>query len=207
MWFRSTHPHPATPEGSPGVTVSNSDASSVSNSSPAIVPVHDAQSSSRDRGAPPKDKKKRELKVSNRKLKKLQKRYPYMSNRDAIVMDRYRKRAEWLDGKHRCCGCCHIGIDPLVGLFPVIGDFTGTALALHAMRDLHEAEIPSHIMSKMFINVAIDTAIGFVPLLGDLLDMMYTSNLRNADILEEYLTKRGKKALARSEREVEEASP
>ncbi|RKP13085.1 hypothetical protein BJ684DRAFT_10551 [Piptocephalis cylindrospora] len=122
-------------------------------------------------------------------------------------MARYRSRAEWLDGKHRCCGCCHLGVDPLVGLVPVIGDFAGTALSLYAMRDLHEANIPPHIMSKMFINVAIDTAIGFVPLIGDMLDMMYTSNLKNADILEEYLTKRGKKIHTRREREMEEGSP
>ncbi|RKP09729.1 hypothetical protein THASP1DRAFT_22454 [Thamnocephalis sphaerospora] len=116
------------------------------------------------------------------------KRYERLRPEDRDMFKQFRARAKWLDGKYTCCFYMKVGVDPLFGLIPVIGDFVGAVLAtmlvLHAM---HFWTLPHSLTSRMFVNIAIDTVIGFVPLLGDLLDFMFKANLRNADLLEQYL--------------------
>jgi hypothetical protein len=46
---------------------------------------------------------------------------------------------------------------------------------------------PKSVVSRMVANVAIDTLIGWVPLLGDLFDVAWKSNVRNMSLLEDHL--------------------
>lgn len=50
----------------------------------------------------------------------------------------------------------------------------------------------------MLFNIAFDFFIGLVPFIGDLADALFRANTRNAVILEEFLRKRGQKALRQS---------
>jgi hypothetical protein len=42
-------------------------------------------------------------------------------------------------------------------------------------------------------NACFDEWVGFVPLIGDVLDFMFKANLRNADLLEAYLVEKAQK--------------
>lgn len=53
-----------------------------------------------------------------------------------------------------------------------------------------EAHIPDELVSRMMLNVAIDFTLGLIPFLGDMLDIMYKCNSKNAMLLEHYLYKR-----------------
>lgn len=53
-----------------------------------------------------------------------------------------------------------------------------------------EAQLPDELVSRMMLNVAIDFVIGLVPLLGDMLDIMFKCNSKNALLFEHYLYKR-----------------
>ena len=48
----------------------------------------------------------------------------------------------------------------------------------------------------MVRNVAIDTAIGSVPIAGDIFDAFFKSNIRNLEILENHIAKTGFEAEA-----------
>jgi hypothetical protein len=48
--------------------------------------------------------------------------------------------------------------------------------------------LPKRLYSMMFANIMLDLAIGFVPILGDLVDFWYRANTRNAWLLDAYLT-------------------
>ncbi len=51
------------------------------------------------------------------------------------------------------------------------------------------------LVTKMYINIALDFAAGFIPVAGDLLDFWYRANTRNAWILDNFLTDLGQTRL------------
>ena len=71
-------------------------------------------------------------------------------------------------------------------------------LALMVVRTASEVGLPTAVQMHMLINVAFDFLIGLVPFLGDLADMAYKANTRNAILLEDYLRQRGRENLRRS---------
>ncbi|CAO3647573.1 unnamed protein product [Cunninghamella echinulata] len=61
-----------------------------------------------------------------------------------------------------------------------------------------EARLPSKLVNQMLFNVAVDFLIGLVPIVGDILDIMYKCNTQNAILLEEYLIQRQRRKLAQT---------
>ena len=80
-----------------------------------------------------------------------------------------------------------IGLDPLLGLVPGIGDLIGALISMVIVVRAVQAGVPRIAVARMMTNVAIDTLIGSIPLAGDLFDFVYKSNLKNLRIYEEYL--------------------
>lgn len=76
------------------------------------------------------------------------------------------------------------GLDGLLGLIPGVGDAAGGALSLYVLYLAHRAGAPGSVLVRMAGNVALDTVVGGVPLLGDLFDLGFKANLRNIDLLE-----------------------
>jgi hypothetical protein len=50
-------------------------------------------------------------------------------------------------------------------------------------------KLPWWLFLLMLFNVAVDFGAGFIPILGDILDMFYRANVRNADALTDFLAK------------------
>jgi hypothetical protein len=71
-------------------------------------------------------------------------------------------------------------------------------LALLVIRTAAAASLPSSVLTHMLFNVAFDFVIGLVPFVGDLVDMAYKANTRNALVLEDYLRQRGRENLRKS---------
>ncbi|KAI8646867.1 hypothetical protein BD408DRAFT_215642 [Parasitella parasitica] len=105
------------------------------------------------------------------------------------ILKRVKRRARRFDSGFKCC-CFRFGIDAFIGLVPIIGDFITTLVALDLIRIACKANLPKSLISKMIINVAIDFWAGLTPLLGDILDVWFKCNTRNAKLLEEFLVQR-----------------
>ncbi|KAJ1809123.1 hypothetical protein LPJ56_004585, partial [Coemansia sp. RSA 2599] len=105
-----------------------------------------------------------------------------------VRLYRLKRRANWLDSQFSCCcGMLRFGVESLIGLIPVIGDFAGIFLAITYMNTVRRKfDIPPSIVSQMTINIAIDFCVGLVPLLGDLLDVFFKANMRNYMLVEKY---------------------
>ena len=75
-----------------------------------------------------------------------------------------------------------IGIDPLIGLIPGIGD-TGAAL-VSAMALIQAARqgVPKIILARMSVNILLNELIGIVPVFGDVFSFWFKSNARNLRI-------------------------
>ena len=83
------------------------------------------------------------------------------------------------------------GFDGLIGLVPGIGDAVTTALSLYIVHEAWQLGAPKHLIGRMLANVALDGAIGAVPLAGDVFDVMWRTNKRNVRILREWLDREG----------------
>ena len=78
----------------------------------------------------------------------------------------------------------HLGIDQIIGLVPGIGDLIGGALSLYIIVEAWRLGVPRGLLARMGWNVAIDTLVGEVPILGDLFDIGFKANLRNLALLD-----------------------
>jgi hypothetical protein len=80
-----------------------------------------------------------------------------------------------------------IGLDPIIGFFlPGAGDFATGAGSVALLFLALKHRIPTMVIGKMILNIAIDTAVGTVPIVGDLFDLLFKSNRRNLDLIEQY---------------------
>ena len=78
-----------------------------------------------------------------------------------------------------------IGLDPLLGLVPGIGDLIGALISMLIVARAVQAGIPRIAIARMLANIAIDTLVGSIPVVGDAFDFAYKSNLKNVRIYEE----------------------
>jgi hypothetical protein len=80
-----------------------------------------------------------------------------------------------------------LGIDQLIGLVPGIGDLIGGVLSLYIILEASRMGVPRGLLARMGWNVAVDTFVGEVPILGDLFDIAFKANIRNLALLDGYL--------------------
>jgi hypothetical protein len=80
-----------------------------------------------------------------------------------------------------------VGIDPLDGLIPGIGDTIGAIMSSYIFSEAARLGAPKSILLKMGFNIAVDALAGAVPIFGDLFDFGWKANQRNARILGDYL--------------------
>jgi hypothetical protein len=84
-----------------------------------------------------------------------------------------------------------IGLDPIIGLIPGIGDMVGAVLSGYIVVEAVRAEVPTFTLARMLVNVGIDTLLGAVPALGDVFDAAWKSNTMNVALLERHLVTTG----------------
>ena len=103
-------------------------------------------------------------------------------------LERMRKVGWILDSSFRVPGTgIRFGIDMIIGLVPGLGDLIAGALSLYIIAESAKLGVPRSILARMGWNVAVDTFIGEIPILGDLFDVAWKANMRNLALLEEYL--------------------
>jgi hypothetical protein len=79
-----------------------------------------------------------------------------------------------------------IGIDPIIGLVPGIGDAIGALLSMYIVVEGARSGLPRVILLRMGLNIAIELVLGTIPLFGNLFDMAWKANVRNVRLLERY---------------------
>lgn len=101
---------------------------------------------------------------------------------------RVRRLARLLDTAVRVPGTnVRFGLDAALGLVPGVGDLAGAALSGYIVLAAVRLGAPAPVLVRMLLNVGVDTVAGSVPLLGDLFDVGWRANVRNAELLERHL--------------------
>ena len=82
-----------------------------------------------------------------------------------------------------------VGLDAIAGLVPVLGDVVTAAMGAWIVWEARNLGLPKWKIWRMAGNVAFDSAVGAVPVAGDLFDFLFRSNTRNLKIIKKHLDK------------------
>jgi hypothetical protein len=76
-----------------------------------------------------------------------------------------------------------IGLDPIVGLIPGIGDLITSIFSFLVVFAAWQRNLPKVTIARMVGNIAVDTLLGAMPILGDIFDAAWKSNKKNVALL------------------------
>ena len=82
-----------------------------------------------------------------------------------------------------------VGLDAIIGLVPVVGDVIAMGMGAYIVWEARNLGMPKWKLARMAGNVAFDSAVGAVPVLGDAFDFLFRSNTRNLRIVKKHLDK------------------
>lgn len=119
--------------------------------------------------------------------------------RDSDDARRVQLLARALDSAIRIPGTrIAFGLDSIVGLVPGAGDLASALMSGYIVLASARMGVPPSVVARMILNLGVDTLVGSVPLVGDLFDVGFRANLRNAALLDRHLADPG--AVRRSSR-------
>lgn len=111
-----------------------------------------------------------------------------IATRDPRQIERLRALTRVLDSAIQIPGTRYrIGLDALIGIVPGIGDVVGAMFSAFIVFQSARMGVSTATLVRMLGNVALDTIVGEVPLLGDLFDAGWKANTRNLALLEGHL--------------------
>ena len=103
------------------------------------------------------------------------------------IVLRLQRLARLWDAAIRLPGGITVGLDPLVGLVPGIGDAAGAIVSGYIVLEAARLGVPAPTLLRMLVNIAIDALVGAVPVLGDVFDIGWKSNLMNVALIERHV--------------------
>jgi Domain of unknown function (DUF4112) len=111
-----------------------------------------------------------------------------------VPVDRHQRSLELLrrwarlfDAAFRIPGTeFRFGLDPLIGLFPGIGDLATPLLTIFILWQAARLRVPKVVLARMVLNALIDAGVGAIPLVGDAFDFAWRSNEWNMALLERH---------------------
>ena len=105
-------------------------------------------------------------------------------------MDKHLKAAEYFVNvmeNQFVVGRFRFGLDPLIGLVPGLGDALSAILAFYLVWIGYQMRLPGEKLVHMVANIVLDFLAGSIPLVGDAVDFVFTSNSLNLKILKDHV--------------------
>ena len=105
------------------------------------------------------------------------------AERFAGVEARIRRVTNILDELVPIPGTRHrFGVDPIIGLIPVVGDVAGALVGLWVIGEATRFGVPRIVVARMSVNLLVDLAVGIIPFVGDIFDFVSRSNSKNLEL-------------------------
>lgn len=94
-----------------------------------------------------------------------------------------------------------VGLDFIIGLIPGVGDATMALVALRIVYLGRKMGLPKPLLKTMLRNALMDFGLGFVPVIGDIVDLFYKANRANVRIMERWWLEQNQKEIRRNTQE------
>lgn len=78
------------------------------------------------------------------------------------------------------------GFDPLMNLFPVLGDMTGFLISAGLLMAMAKKGAGNKLVVLMSVNILLDATIGAIPIAGQIFDFFFKANSRNLRLMKEH---------------------
>lgn len=104
---------------------------------------------------------------------------PYGTAPDTQELDNL---AHWLDTRFSIMGV-RFGLDSILGVVPGIGDLAGLAMSAYIIGQAYRMGARKRTLARMAANVAGDTVVGSIPVLGTVVDIFWKANRSNMRLL------------------------
>ena len=92
-----------------------------------------------------------------------------------------------LDTKFRIPGTdLRFGLDFILGLVPGAGDILSLGMSGTLVATMAKHGASPLLVARMMVNVILDAFVGSIPVLGNIFDLLYKANYRNAELMREY---------------------
>ena len=104
--------------------------------------------------------------------------------REETALAQLRGLTRVLDGAITIPGTgIRVGLDPIIGLLPVVGDWIGAALSGWIIMQGARLGASGPTLVRMTGNLVLDLVVGSVPVLGDIFDLGFRANDRNLALI------------------------
>ena len=95
--------------------------------------------------------------------------------------------AKWLDNWIRIPGTdFRIGLDPIVSIFPGVGDFFASSAGLVILLEGIRLRVSVFVLAQMGINLLLNAVMNLIPVAGIIGSALYKSNSRNLTLLRKW---------------------
>ncbi len=101
-------------------------------------------------------------------------------------LENIRKLSKLLDSQYEFLGI-KFGLDALIGLVPIVGDIVTTVLSTYIIIQAAAVGCSAPVLLRMTLNVIFENIVDQVPILGNVFDLFFRSNLKNLNLLERHL--------------------
>ncbi len=102
---------------------------------------------------------------------------------------RYRRIRSWsvlMDQSIVLPSGYRIGLDPLLGVLPGLGDVVGMVISFYLVYESARLGLQKKVLAKMMGNLAVEALVGTFPVLGDIFDAVWKANIRNLRLLDQH---------------------
>jgi len=86
----------------------------------------------------------------------------------------------------------YIGLDGIIGLIPGLGDLLGAFISSFIVARAVQLGLPRVTIMRMVVNIAIDTTVGTIPVVGDAFDFAFKANSMNVELMRRHLRDRSR---------------
>lgn len=95
--------------------------------------------------------------------------------------------AYWLDEFIRIPGTNkRIGLDPIIALFPGIGDFLASSAGLVILVEGVRVGVSIPVLARMGVNLLLNTVLDVIPVIGPFASAFFKSNSRNLALIRQW---------------------
>ncbi len=109
-----------------------------------------------------------------------------MSSNHPPQLERIKKISTILDSQFEGPFGFRFGLDPIVGLIPVVGDGVTTLISFYLVIEAYYLGCSPAILMRMIFNIFLEDAIKVFPFVGQVFDFYWKSNQKNLKLIESY---------------------